>query len=255
MPGGSCARLIKVWRDDRTIALAKLNDTLRARITHEANALSFLGNSSDLPVPDVLASTSDALLLEWIDGKEASHVHSDVFWQNFGAILARLHSVGTRASALKYSSDPLELGARLVKGLEAQVKRVEDSDLRSLADSALSVLARNGAGLENPHLFTHRDLRLENILVTADSEVAAILDFESAASADPAWDFVKLHWWVLPTPRESAFCRGYETIGPVPEHERIRLFALHESASMLSYFEHRNDAYIQLAAATIRRLI
>ncbi len=79
------------WRlelaDGRTLFLKTHSRPPRDFFAAESEGLKALAATRTIRIPEVIAQDEDFLLLEWMDGREATD-----YWQTFGEQLARLHS-------------------------------------------------------------------------------------------------------------------------------------------------------------------
>jgi aminoglycoside phosphotransferase (APT) family kinase protein len=89
-----------------------------------------------------------------------------------------------------------------------------------------------------PHL-VHRDLYLPNVIV-GDEHVRAVIDMESAAAYDTAWEFVKLENWVFrhwPDMRAPFLASYGDVLGDDPAlPERVTIAQGIEIMAGISYF-------------------
>lgn len=196
-------------------------------------------------VPELLGATSRSLLVRWLPAD------SEFDWSAAGDLLGRMHRLDASRSELKYSTDPLPLGERLVSTAARASSRVQDPDLRRLAELAVEELQKGASAITNERRLIHRDLRPPNWLA---HHGASLVDFEHAACANPAWDFVKLNWWTLGEDRQPFF-EAYRHHHALPDPDEVRLFSLYESASMLGFFETRNAEYVATAIHCINELL
>ena len=143
-----------------------------------------------------------------------------------GAALAQIHLAGGGVARPE--------GRFELEALAAQRLAVisQDTTLRSevawLADAVGRVSARRDAEL--PRGLVHGDLFRDNVLWSADGEIAALLDFESASDGTFAYDVMvtALAWCVGDDfePRLfRAMLEGYEALRPLEDVERRALHA------------------------------
>lgn len=288
LPGGFSAHLLHVHTPHSdSHAVLKRAATSRARILAERAALLHLSALRDIHahIPRVLASDdahcARAMLLSWVGEQRSTRTleealsagePADSALKALGAFLARMHQVGVPAdSGVKSSDDPLSLPERLlamatgsVQALERRSARegsgggLEELDLLKRACEALSQRLVEHALPERPARMVHRDLRPANILVHHHPvRFAGVVDFERAAATHPAWDFVKLEWWLFerwPHTRAQLLA-GYTGVRPLPDPQHITTFALHESLTMLAYFCGRHKGYVEQARERLRRML
>ena len=254
-PGGHSARLYTVHADTSSPphAVLKLPQGKSTKALPEAAALRALAN--DPHTPNLLHTSHDppGLAMTWLHPKarawEPTPEDPDIA-RALGSWLRDLHKLRPPPGDIKLSDDPLPLPERLLTQLTSAHKRASRRAAREPwpeADADLARIARAHDHLTahppspSPRALIHRDLRPANICVT-DAGFAGVVDFERAACAPPAWDFVKLRWWLLdlhPT-LEAPFHEGY---GSPPPEDDIRAFALFEAATMLAYFAGQHDVY------------
>lgn len=186
-----------------------------------------------------------------------------------GEHLARLHGVVVRpGSDVKRADDPMAWGPRQLHQLRRVVrraqKRVDDPEALTLLERAVAHVTEalpRIVGESRPMRLIHRDMRPANALVHtrgahADA-LAGLIDLERACAGDPAWDLVKLQWWLLdPHPALAAPLQaGYETIRPWPDPARARLYTIIEAASMLATFHGAHQDYPALAISALRQVL
>lgn len=186
---------------------------------------------------------------------------------DLGARLAQLHEVVITAdSGVKRADDPMPWGYRQQHQLERAVrrarKRIDHPHVVTLLDRALAHVTAQLpvlVGDARPMRLIHRDLRPANALVHtrgADADrLAGIIDLERACAGDPAWDLVKLRWWLItPYPALAEPLRaGYTTARPWPDPARVDLYEIIEAASLLATFHGAHASYPALALDALRR--
>lgn len=253
--GGHSAQLYTVHTDPSQppYAVLKLPQGKSTKALPEAAALRALAH--DPHTPDLLHTHHDppALLLSWLHpgaGAWDPAPEDAPIARALGTWLRHLHDLRPPPGDLKLSDDPMPLPERLLAQLTHARKRARRRARRDpwpQAEADLARLDRAHTSLSEhpptptPRALIHRDLRPANVCVTSEGFVG-VVDFERAACAPPAWDFVKLRWWLLdlhPT-LQAPFHEGY---GPSPPEDDIRAFALFEAATMLAYFAGRHDVY------------
>ncbi len=104
--------------------------------------------------------------------------------------LADLHTVDPQAVGLADFGRPEGFLARQVRRWGQQLDSSRSRDLAG-ADELLGLL-RGGVPDGTPPAVVHGDYRLDNILVTDDGELAAVLDWEMATLGDPLTDVALL---------------------------------------------------------------
>lgn len=238
------------------------------RIMAEAAALRLLARRAVPHTPrPLLVDTSHpvrAMLLSWLghrptplDAALAEGEVPDASFMTLGHHIARLHQIEVPPGAIKLSDDPtpwpdrMRLQAqRAVDSFHSRMTPDDPDDMRDserLRDSIEAIAARlHTLDLpDRPDHLIHRDLRPANILLGTDREFSGIVDFERAACGDPAWDIVKLRWWLIDLhPRAAApLWRGYRQVRPPPDPARVELYTLHEALGLLTYFAGRHPIY------------
>jgi aminoglycoside phosphotransferase (APT) family kinase protein len=259
-PGGHSASLFRVLdHDGHPTAAVKLLARGAARARAEAAALRA---SAHLPTPDLLHAdftAPAALVLSWLHPRaqpadawlpDASPGARARFARDLGAALRDLHATAVTTTDVKLSDDPLPLHERLLAQLDRAASRLarradtaqltRDLDLVRLAQSTLPAdLERALAGA--PRRLIHRDLRPANLIVGDDAFVG-LVDLERAAAGPPAWDAVKLTWWLtdlhpdLHDPLWAAY-------GDPPPPARVHPLMLFEAATLLAVFAGKHEVY------------
>jgi aminoglycoside phosphotransferase (APT) family kinase protein len=153
-------------------------------------------------------------------------------WTELGAAVRRLHSVRLETftsrldgSAPAFATWDAYLAYRIpqIDGRARACAWLDDLDLDPLWD-ALHAAARGLAPVIRPGL-THRDLHVDNILISPCGGLAAILDWDQAEAWDPVADLVKLRWLLFEEVpgSEAAFIEGYGSPAAVHPHLQERL--------------------------------
>ncbi len=126
------------------------------------------------------------------------------FWQQLGQALRRLHSIEQAAfcSRLDFSVPSFATwDAYLSQRIPQVLQRLETTGYlpgpaAARFFDALLAEAHTIAAAIRPAL-THRDLHPDNLLVSAEGGLAAILDWDQAEAWDPVVDFFKLQWLIF----------------------------------------------------------
>jgi aminoglycoside phosphotransferase (APT) family kinase protein len=100
--------------------------------------------------------------------------------------LADLHSVDYRAVGLESFGRPEGFLARQVRRWKKQLDASRSRELPGI-DELHDRLA-TGQPADGPPTIVHGDYRLDNVLVGADDQIAAVVDWEMATIADPLTD-------------------------------------------------------------------
>lgn len=237
-----------------------------------------------IPGPQVLALDTardlvpfDTLVLSYIDGvaantiwSELDHGEREAFSEELGRLCGTIHGLpwgsygeyvalaGRGTQSVRWADVAYARFRRTLDHITAQAllpPRVLDALITTLNDNDAIL---NSAGA--PAL-THTDLQLSNVLARrSDSkwEIAAIIDWEWAIVADPAWEFADL--WSSPTdfyPEPEAFVYGYRERHPLPGDFRVRqrLYRLLHHIEMLLVCTEFWPASVPDHHAAIARLL
>lgn len=153
-----------------------------------------------------------------------------------GSALARVHLVGASfegASASRFDLDGLDLRLRNLRA-HAGGAQALPPEVAAAVDELTGRLERIRAATprtSGPETLIHGDLFRDNVL-WQDSEISALLDFESASRGSAAFDLAvtMLAWCFgddLDPALAAALAAGYTSVRPLSAEERGRLF--HES--------------------------
>lgn len=144
----------------------------------------------------------------WLPGEVAcGRVHqqdADTFFTDLGSVVASLHQARCDAFTTRLGGAPVfDSWGEFVRYRSEQVRdRVRRAgafatdELEAALSRALAVAVELSPVVE-PRL-AHRDLHLDNVLVTSSGHVAGLLDLDGAGAWDPAVDLVKLRAQVFP---------------------------------------------------------
>lgn len=224
---------------------------VRRKLHRELYALREL--QGDLPVPQVVDcwmaddEGPGALLLSLLPGAVITGPVSGELAANLGALLARLHR-----HSLGWYGDVYDPAERSPAGWWATLRRTYESWQplcaqvmpRDLLQRARDHYDRLYASLPEPDgpCLLHFDYRPGNVLVE-ENRITGLIDFESSRGGSGGLDFVKIQnevWDVWPGTRE-AFLRGYGSIRPVPELERVLPFyTLHNAFGGIAWCVKRD---------------
>ncbi len=218
-PGRVLLRLFQ--RDPRT---ARKEAALAALLQSRVPIARFLHFADNNPI-----TGGPYAVLEWIDGVQLDHACRDAdpatldaLGVAVGTALAHVHAfrfdrAGFFAPDL-HVAETLDLGPTGLLQFMHQCLRAGPGGERlghALTDRLFAFVEREGHRLDgwlgDPRL-THADCNPSNILlrqIAADWRVAAVLDWEFALSATPAFDFGNL--LRLPLGGQTAFVEGVET--------------------------------------------
>lgn len=187
-----------------------------ARTVHRV-AMQRLAASRGVRVPEIVAVDADGVVLgapcvvqRWVEGRDAAEALAAadpaavaVFASSLGAEVARLHAIeGGAFEAAEPAGRGVPaweefVGHRVtqLRALHARLPTVPDALAEAACARCIRLLADLPAAFAPA--FAHRDLHLPNVVCAEDGSVAAFLDFEHARFTDPAWDFVKLEFYVF----------------------------------------------------------
>jgi len=224
-----------------------------------------LKRAQGVPCPEVLALDTtrevvpyDALLLSRMAGVNAAIVWNslgdetrEALSEETGRIIATIHGLQWPLYG-EFDSDTGTFGhyARWTDNVLARIERLtlQAAALKALPqriiDSVVTEINDGDSVLEtaSPPVLVHGDLHTANLLVEQRDgqwHVAAVLDWESALTADAAWEFAGL--WIRHAEREpfhDAFLYGYRERRPAQAdlQSRIHLYRmmLHLEGAVIS---------------------
>lgn len=236
---GNRKRTVLVTLDDGERVVLQFADDERP-VQSEAALLSAIGERTDVPVPQVLASgvedgvaylctahVAGADLHERFVELDASERRGIA--HSFGRYLAALHAafsfegygdVVARTGSLRVA-DPPESWAEWFGAYGRDALARLPSEFDDLRPRLRTLLADPEVDPRAPARLYPWDLRPGNALV-ADREVTAVLDWESPLAAAPALSAAKTEylvadWYVRdPEPLRLAFREGYEAVRAYP---------------------------------------
>ncbi len=247
------------------------------RVIAEAAVLRWMARAGVARVPRCLfvreRGPDAALLMTWCLGAPLDawmpHASPDAqarLARDLGDWLGRAHSCEVASdSGVKLAADPVAWGERLQRQLgramrqwdrraSAQAEAAYGALVRARAVELAAMLGQPERWPVRPRALVHRDLRPANVLVCEGGQLGAVIDFERACAGDPAWDFVKLGWWVWARwPQlERPMLAAYAAHRAPPEPHEVRLYALFEALTMLGYFIDRREDYPAQAWAVLK---
>ena len=263
--------------DTPPLAVLKTNPQNHSKLLPELHTLAFL-NSHHIPlVPSILSHHPGELLLSYIPHAQHNLAKfSSTSIQQLACWLASLHALRPTTNSensekpqLKLLDDPLPLHQRLSKILAKTTRRARSKHTLSTTQYTLVELAtqRFQSLLTQPHVqhelaikpIAHRDINPHNILLDPHTHhLCGVIDFERAAATSPAWDFVKLKWWLLdqlPSSHTTAFLEAYTQNLSTPHIQAIELFTLFEAITLLCVFAKSPQShYVQGATSILNAL-
>lgn len=176
-----------------------------------------------VPVPEVLEVGNEAIGRPYMVARRVEGVpgtaHPDRagVLRQLGALAARVHGVKTSGfgGTFDWSHNRLSHNATLAAFLAREIdvaSRLATLKRHRLLDAArlarLATACRSLARRRVPSVLNHGDLRLKNVLVDPKGRVAALIDWDEAVGAPPAWDLaIALH--DLDVEGKQAFAEGY----------------------------------------------
>lgn len=181
--------------------------------------------SRALPVPACLLDDSDGhlighplLALEWVEGRSLdSLLENRDACNDWASLGARVADVLSRIHSFRFDAAGDIHGAELVKrwdrhGVALFLETIEKS-LQGRAGARLGpataralwevVLAESGilVGMDEPACLVHGDFKPGNMLVDADCEIGAVLDWEWVHAGAPIMDLGNLLRWHVRMPQ------------------------------------------------------
>jgi aminoglycoside phosphotransferase (APT) family kinase protein len=156
-------------------------------------------------------------IFEWVDGTSPADLENPKpdalrFFSELGDALGALHSIRAErfSSRLDGSAPSFDRWADYVAYRLVQIRArcqataaFSDADLDRIS-GVIQREADNVSGAARPTL-CHRDLHADNLVVSNDGALAAILDFDQSELWDATADWCKLEWMLFP--RFSSTCR------------------------------------------------
>jgi aminoglycoside phosphotransferase (APT) family kinase protein len=226
------------------------------RVVHEARIMQSIASSTNLPVPDVIETLGEDdtenplenpyILMEFVPGQTyeigVTNLPAEAFERacfEAGRNLGMLHrtftfdGVGPLQPTETGLTAPDAIGkwpdvfGQVVQSLLASLEESRFDNLlpeiREYTDQAVAEL-RNHAPYEP--VFTHMDYRIENLKLRTDDRpvTAAILDWEGAAAAPPAYELAHTEAVLIDRPEltpdrkatlRNRFYEGYTETGPL----------------------------------------
>jgi len=223
--GGGLTNIVyQVDVDDRSVIVRINADAPKLKVFERERRAMKLARDARLPVPRVLhvgAIPHPFMVLENVRGTVGTHAYDRIGTvRQMGELTARIHRIqlpGFGPAAI----DPARAlgtvrrhswGAHLQADMHASARIAVLEQLGMFlpdnANKMRQILAHMSTWRRNPVLH-HGDMRLKNIIVDHEGQVAAILDWEHCTSSVPAlWDLsIALH--DLTIDEKQAFLQGY----------------------------------------------
>lgn len=259
LEGGETHEVVAVTFDEREDVVVKYTTTGTDRLRRDRAALRYVGRTTAVPVPSVLAvgEAPPFVVLEAVSGETTPQLRAfDAeegarIVETAGTLLATLHRDATFESAGRLEGttdgrlrhDPAESWPALYRDLKrATATDLLDTRFEATAKRALDALPDATAGftVERPVL-AHCDLGPNNV-VRAEGEVTGVLDWEWCLAADPAYDLLRaerLFRNEFDDGTRDVLVRGYRRIRPVPRDydARSAVYRAYESLSAMMSFE------------------
>ncbi|SDE43599.1 phosphotransferase family protein [Auraticoccus monumenti] len=201
-------------------------------------------------------------ILTWLDGEVArdrlDQQGAEGFFTELGSVVASLHQARCDAFTTRLGGAPaFDTWAEFVRHRSDQIRErvrrtgaIATDQLETALSRALAVAIEVSPVVE-PRL-AHRDLHLDNVLVTSSGHVAGVLDLDGAGAWDPAVDLVKLRAQVFPhhPGSEQWFTRGYaSTSCGLPEQldRRVAVVEVLELTNAVANAGlHHNDVMVEV---------
>ena len=161
--------------------------------------------------------------------------------------LVALHSVDPAAVGLGDFGRPQGFLERQVRRWKQQLDASRSRDLAGIDD--LHALLAGSVPAQGDPTIVHGDFRLDNLLVTSDDEVSAVLDWEMATLGDPLTDVALLEAYrTLPLMLDSvAVSDVSRTPGFITGPELLRRYAVASGRDLSHLSFHLGLAYFKLA--------
>jgi hypothetical protein len=228
--------------------LVRFDSAELSSLRKEAFIYQRLQRLADVPCPEVVAFDTgrefvpfDVLVLRRVDG-----VVADAIWlqldavqreqisEDLGRICGSIHTLpwtlyGELCSDAQNAQSARWLDIVMQRTVRAYQHAVEHNVLpQRILDAFVTTMSDGDAILHvtEPPVLTHANLGMWNVLLRQEGtrwHVAALLGWESAMIAEPAWEFASLWSTPLdPYPRPDAFMHGYKELRLPPADLRIR---------------------------------
>jgi fructosamine-3-kinase len=261
MGGGCIGEVYRVELEGGAPLVAKVDRKSASHLEREAYMLRYLGENSDLPVPQVFHGSETLLLMEYVEG---SSRFSDGAERHAAELLAALH--GISADAYGHERDTLigsldqpnlwtgswieffrEQRLLYLARVAHEAGRLPRGDLETI----LRLAERLDDYLEEPERpsLVHGDVWSANVLAKGDS-ITAFLD-PAIYHADPE---VELAFISLFDSFGDAFFERYAEIRAISDgffEERRDLYNLYPLLVHVYFF---GGGYLQSVRTTLRRL-
>ncbi len=223
----------------------------KIKFWRELRTLEFL--RGQVPVPELISSLppdteiNGVMLMEKVPGKPIARTELEpILVEKCGALLGKLHSIPVSSigdfEESGFTTVPFskwwEYRKDLVMG--AWTKTIESKVGDDFLERSKRFLENFYAGQSaTENCFVHCDYRPGNVL-HENGTPTAVIDFESARTGDPAYDFIKFHEVMGHDPNLwNAFLNGYKSITTLPELSQT-----------LNYYEFElNYGFLQWATA------
>ena len=280
LKGDHSAQVWRVERDGQAIAAIKRAHHNPNKVRAEAAALRAAIPTLGATIPHVLAvdvrHEVRAMALSWIPPGQTLQTHreraSAQTIEALGRWVATCHEIViARPGDVKLSGDPMPRSQRLVTQASREIatwrrradpkNQAYQRDSETLA-SALAwlegAIAQHTPEIDAPARLIHRDLRAANVIVDEAGNFEGVVDFERACCGDPAWDLVKLRWWLLgagPAWWGEVLWRGYGGVRALPDARHVAIYEVVEAIGQLCYFWGRHGVYPQQMRDQLSRLL
>lgn len=226
-------------------------------VTEEARWLPLLAPSLPVAVPEILGLGTPAegypwhwTVVRWIDGElPVPGALSDPrgLAADLGAFVSALRRADLRDGPRAYRGGPLKsVDAETRGAIEALRGTVDARAATAVWEDALAAPSWTG-----PAVWLHSDLMPMNLL-TREGRLAAVIDFGTLGTGDPAADLIPA-WNLLPTAARPVFREA--TGADDAQWARGRGWALSMALIQLPYYRTTNPVMAENARHVIREVL
>ncbi|MDQ8706939.1 aminoglycoside phosphotransferase family protein [Streptomyces sp. LHD-70] len=215
-------------------------------VAQEAHWLPRLAPLLPVPVPAVLGRGEPTeeypwewAVHRWIEGEvlvEGRVLAPDALARDLAAFVAAVRKVELDGGPPAHRGGPLASADAFTRESIGQLRGTDEPF------DAAAALAAWDAALAQPvwskaPVWTHSDLMPSNLLAAADGRLAAVLDFGTAGTGDPAIDLIPA-WNLLPAASRQVFREGVDVDDAT--WARGRGWALSMAVTQLAYYRGTN---------------
>lgn len=257
--GGTVNALYRVG-PELTVRLPLLAGGARTQ-EQESRWLPVLAPRLPVPIPEVLALGTPAegypwpwSVHRWIEGDvlvEGAQDPDEHLAHDLAAFVTALRALPVDDVPPAHRGHPLaDADAETRAAIEELRHTDEPFDADTLLRAWEAVLEEGSTPAE--HRWIHSDLMPSNLLGTTDGRLAAVIDFETAGTGDPAVDLIPA--WNLLTPSGRETFRAHAGADEAA-WTRSRGWALSMAATQLPYYRHTNPVISANARYTLTRVL